>query len=178
MREAPVPKLGDGATTSRAMACANGRTALQRCSQVFFVQRRSSSASNDTSITRRRWAVMAKPWLRIHVWCRWRGEDTAHTGVLIAEGQAANLAVAHGTWAPRDGEQAAEGLTARLSQRTTPRGEPIGRLAPGLQRSQLVALPGCSRRLTNHSRVFSGTGSRMQQNTPGTCFQRVFWTVA
>jgi hypothetical protein len=27
LREAPVPKLGDGVTTSRVMACANGRTA-------------------------------------------------------------------------------------------------------------------------------------------------------
>ena len=35
LREAPVPKLGDGVTTSRAMACANGRTAFHKCSQVF-----------------------------------------------------------------------------------------------------------------------------------------------
>jgi hypothetical protein len=160
------------------MACANGRTALHRCSQGFSVWRGSSSASNDTSITRRRWAVMAKPWLRIHLWIWWRGEDTAHTGVLVAEGQAANLAVACGTWAPRDGEKAAEGLTARLRLRSAPLGEPTGKLAPGLQRSQLADLPGSGRRLTNHSRMFSGTGSRMLQNTPRICFQSVFWTVA
>jgi hypothetical protein len=34
---------------------------------------------------------------------------------LIAEGQAAHLAVARGTLALHGGEQAAEGLTARLS---------------------------------------------------------------
>jgi hypothetical protein len=63
---------------------------------------------------------MAKPLLRIHQLCRWRGEDTAHTGALIAEGQAAHLALARGTWAQNDGEQAAEGLTARLSLRSAP----------------------------------------------------------
>jgi hypothetical protein len=104
----------------------------------FFVKRRSSSASNDTSITRRRWAVMAKPWLRLHVSNCWRGEDTAQTGVLIAEGQAAHLAVACGTWAPLGGEQAAEGLTGRLRLRRAPRGKPIGKLAPGLERSQTI----------------------------------------
>jgi hypothetical protein len=91
--------------------------------------------------------------------------------VLIAEGQAATLAVARGTWAPRDGEQAAEGLTARLSQRTTPRGEPIGRLAPGLERSQPHDLPGSDRRLLNHSRMFSGAGRRMLQSAAAKCFQ-------
>jgi len=88
---------------------------------------------------------MAKPWLRIHVWRRWRGEDTAHTGVLIAEGQAAILAVACGTWARRDGEQAAEGLTARLRLRSVPLGEVIGGLALGLERSPPIDLLGNGR---------------------------------
>ena len=98
---------------------------------------------------------MAKPWLRIHVWCRWRGEDTAHTGALIAEGQAAHLALARGTWAQRDGEQAAEGLTARLRLRSAPLGEAIGRLALGLERSPPIDLPGNGRLILSHSRKFN-----------------------
>ena len=85
-------------------------------------------------------------------------EDTAHMGVLIAEGQAANLAVACGTWAPLLGELAAEGLTARMSPRTAPLAEPICKLAPGLERSQPRDLPGYDRRLISHSRMFSGAG--------------------
>ncbi len=90
---------------------------------------------------------------------------------LIAEGQAAHLAVARGTLAPRGGEQAAEGLTARLRLRTAPHGEPIGRLALGLERSPPHDLPGHGRRLINHSRMFSGAGRRMLQNAAAKCFQ-------
>jgi hypothetical protein len=35
LREAPVPVLGDGVTISRTMACANGRAAFHKGSQVF-----------------------------------------------------------------------------------------------------------------------------------------------
>ena len=105
---------------------------------------------------------------------RWRGEDTAQKLALIAEGQTAHLTLACGTWAPHGGEQAAEGLTAKLSQRTAPRGEPIGNLAPGLKRSQRVDLPGSGRAPPNHSRTTSGAGCLMPRNMPCKCCQSLF----
>ena len=57
-------------------------------------------------------------------------------GAATAVGRATNKALARGTLAPQFGEQAAEGLTARLSHGPAPHGEPNGELAPSLKRSQ------------------------------------------
>lgn len=61
---------------------------------------------------------------------------TAHNLTLAAAGRAARKARAHGTLALRDGEQAAEGQTARLSDDHAPGGAAACHLAQGLNRCQ------------------------------------------